>query len=174
LPSLLFSTGSSWSCVLFIELWGCFLVLSCVSSFLFLYMGCFRRRFLVVRFHTFFFTRVLSPRSLDSLLLGLNFESCMDCCFGSDYSIDLVSSLADASYIRKVICFCIEYNVIRTHNRMRNLDAFNLLYLLDNRKSLPFLSSNQHKERNCHSVSPHPKSMKTPPCKVCCNQHPLC
>ena len=33
----------------------------------------------------------------------------MDCCFGSNYSTDLMNRLADASYVREVISFCIEW-----------------------------------------------------------------
>jgi hypothetical protein len=69
-------------------------------------------------------------------------KSGVDCCFGSNYSTELMNSLTDASYIRKVISFCIKYNVIRTHDGMSHFNAFKLKYLLDNRKRLPLLSSN--------------------------------
>src|SRR3972149_10343610 len=39
-------------------------------------------------------------------------KSGVDGCFGSNYSTDLMDSLAGASYIRKFICFSVEYNVV--------------------------------------------------------------
>ena len=59
---------------------------------------------------------LLEDLEADYVLVDVGYRSMrksgVDCCFGSNYSIELMNSLTNAPYIREVISFCIEYNVI--------------------------------------------------------------